>query len=150
MRTNKIKYLQGFTTIDLILLISIMFTVVSIVTPIVVNGVESSRIDKAQKELKLLAHEAAFLPLVQSNKDRSIASEGVAPYEKSMGLDPWGQPYRKSVIKDLKGKAILVVVWSTGPDGIPETAELEPDLKSGRALVHFGGDDFGSVANITN
>ncbi len=104
MESLKNKYFQGFTTIDLILMLSIMFSVVSLVVPIVLNGIESSKVERAQKEIRKLAHESAFLPLVEENKDRSIASESLALYEKSMGLDPWGRPYRKNVLKDSGGK----------------------------------------------
>lgn len=146
----KSKYIQGFTTIDLILLLSIMFTVVSLVVPIVLNGIESTKVEKAQKEIRKLAHEAAFLPLVEENKDRSIASDNVALYEKSMGLDPWGRAYRKNLIRDPDGKPSKIIVWSMGPNGIAETLSFDPDKRGERVTVRFGGDDFGTIAPLAN
>ncbi len=149
-KTNKVKYFQGFTTIDLILLLSIGFTVVSLVVPIILNGVESTKVEKAQKEIRKMAHEAAFLPLVEEGKDRSIASESLALYEKSMGLDPWGRAYRKNLVRDLSGKASKVIVWSLGPNGIAETLSIDPDQRGERVTIRFGGDDFGTVAPLAN
>jgi hypothetical protein len=148
MKVVKDKYIQGFTTIDLILMLSIMFTVFSIVTPIVINGVQSSKIEKAQRDIRKLANEAAFLPLVEENKDRSIASENVALYEKSMGLDPWGRPYRKNIVRDIHGKAAHVIVWSTGANGIAETMRVQPDQRGEKISIRFGGDDFGTIASV--
>jgi len=147
--TLKIKWFQGFTTIDLILTLSIMFTVVSLVVPIILNGIESSKIEKADKEIRKLAHEAAFLPLVEENKDRSIASENISLYEKSMGKDPWGNAYRKNIISDVSGNAAHIVVWSTGPNGIAETISIDPDQRGERVFIRFGGDDFGTIAPIS-
>ncbi len=149
MKSYKNKYFHGFTTIDLILMLSIMFTIVSIVTPIVLNGVESSRVEIAQREIKKLAHEVAFTSLVAEAKARNIASENIALYEKTLGLDPWGNAYRKSIIKDAHQKPIHVVVWSTGANGVAETAEPQPDQRGERSVVKFGGDDFGSIAPVT-
>ncbi len=149
-KSLKTEYNQGFTTIDLILLLSIMFTVVSLVVPIVLNGIESTKVEKAQKEIRKLAHEAAFLPLVEDNKDRSVASNNLALYEKSMGLDPWGRGYRKNLIRDPDGKPSKVIVWSLGPNGVAETLSVDPDKRGERVTIRFGGDDFGTVAPLSN
>jgi hypothetical protein len=149
-KTDKSMMNQGFTTIDLILLLSIMFTVVSLVVPIVLNGIESTRVEKAQKEIRKLAHEAAFLPLVEENKDRTIASDSLALYEKSMGFDPWGRAYRKNLIRDPNGKPSKIIVWSLGPNGVAETLSVGPDKSGERVTIRFGGDDFGTVAPLSN
>lgn len=148
MGKQKYKYYQGFTTIDLILTLSIMFTIVSIVTPIIFNGIETSKVDRARKEISKLAQESVFLPLVEENKGRTIASDDLSAQEKSMGIDPWGRPYRKNIVRDMGGKPAHVVVWSLGPNGVAETSNIDPDQRRERFTVRFGGDDFGTIASL--
>jgi hypothetical protein len=143
MKNLKIPYFRGFTSIDMILMLSIMFTVVSLVVPIVLNGIDSSKVERAEKEIRQMAHAAAFLPLVQNQGNRLPAS-----LEDSPKLDPWGHAYRKNIVRDLNGRPSQVIVWSLGPNGVPESFDFDPDQRGERVSVHFGGDDFGTVAPI--
>lgn len=149
LKDIKIKFFQGFTTIDLILMLSIMFTVVSLVVPIVLNGIESSKVERAQKEVRKLAHESAFLPFVEDKKNRDLASEKAGFGDNSLGNDPWGRPYRKTLLRDSAGKPAQVIVWSLGSNGIAETLSMDPDQRGERVSIRFGGDDFGTVAPLS-
>jgi hypothetical protein len=59
-----------------------------------------------------------------------------------IGRDPWGRPYQYSVLSSHTDQRPVVLVWSTGPNGQPETdtSSLTQDDVS---EFRFHGDDLG-------
>ncbi|MGE3973657.1 MAG: hypothetical protein AB7F59_03935 [Bdellovibrionales bacterium] len=141
---EKIKQNQAFATSDLLLVLGSICLVLIIVIPILLKGAEGSRVEKAQREMRKFTQESTFLQLAMyhpKKSSRSLAS--VSPIVETSKHDPWGHPYKMDTIVDHYGQPSFFVIWSPGPNGIIETPQAQPILRSGRVQLQFLGDDLG-------
>jgi hypothetical protein len=87
-----------------------------------------------------------------SKKTRGPASTGLEIADLrtigTMGLDDWGQPYRYRILSTDQNK-LRVLVWSSGPDGSVQTAELENEDAKLSAQPSFAGDDLGVMMSMS-
>lgn len=63
----------------------------------------------------------------------------------TMGLDPWGQPYRYRFMGNDAKSAAKVVIWSSGPNKIIESHNLENEESLILEQPEYQGDDLGVV-----
>ncbi len=61
--------------------------------------------------------------------------------EGELGRDPWGRPYHYSVRPQPNSERRIILVWSDGPDGKPDTDPQQ--IADGSGAAHFKGDDVG-------
>ncbi len=146
--SNSLKIVknQGFTSFDILLVLGSVGLVAALVLPILMSGLESNRIDQAQRDMKKIAQESTFLKLAlysKSSPERSLASTAAPSREEK--VDPWGQPYNMQTIKNSRGEAAYFVITSSGPNGRVDTSYTQPKVQSGRVAMKFSGDDLGHV-----
>lgn len=67
----------------------------------------------------------------------------------TMGTDPWGQSYHYRVLSAEHTKNIRILVWSSGPNGKIETADLDNEDKKLTAQPQYEGDDIGVVLSMS-
>lgn len=67
----------------------------------------------------------------------------------TMGSDPWGHPYHYRVLSTDQSKNIRILVWSSGPNGKIETADLDNEDKKLTAQPTYEGDDVGVVLSMS-
>jgi hypothetical protein len=70
-------------------------------------------------------------------------------WEGDIGRDPWGHPYHFSFLRNSKGQATHVAVWSDGPNQKNETqVKAEMGNNPNPKMLEFKGDDLGSVTPL--
>lgn len=103
-------------------------------------------------QLVELYREASKEPQRLSNEARTPASLQADAFEVRttgfMGQDPWGQPYHYRILA-VDQKKLRVLVWSSGPDSIVQTAELEKEDVNIQEQPIFLGDDVGVVLTMS-
>lgn len=69
----------------------------------------------------------------------------------TMGMDPWGQPYRYRILStEAKTGKIRILVWSTGPNQKIETAFLDDEDKPLDNQPLYEGDDLGVLLSVSH
>lgn len=66
----------------------------------------------------------------------------------TMGMDPWGQPYRFRILSEDKVGKIRILVWSSGPNSKVETPELDNEEKILSEQPQYKGDDLGVLLSV--
>ncbi|MGE5085353.1 MAG: hypothetical protein ACM3MG_03575 [Bacillota bacterium] len=67
----------------------------------------------------------------------------------TMGTDPWGHAYHYRVLSAEPAKNIRILVWSAGPNGKIETADLDDENKKVMVQPKYEGDDIGVVLSMS-
>lgn len=65
----------------------------------------------------------------------------------TIGMDGWGRPYHYRILSTDQSK-LRVLIWSSGPDGAVQTAELENEEINLPQQPTFAGDDLGVVMSM--
>jgi hypothetical protein len=166
---------HGFTSFDFITMI-VSFSVIAIVTaPIIRKNIQADQsVDQARMETSQIGisvgnpKNISILTGDFKNRlpnDRSVASvpagdgssridlESLKSHLKkgewegtTERLDPWGRAYHFSFLRNSKGVATHVAVWSEGPNQNNETVVQGDQAKLDHPEnFQFKGDDLGSV-----
>lgn len=148
MNSGNIEQNQILRTLDLLSLFFLLFVVGCSIAFVLSRRGDHSKAERALNEMRLLS--AQIL-------DQSVStSRSIASTEKSLlamqpegriSKDPWGHPYYYRVLQQETGH-VGVIVWSSGPDGVPETREWDLRMGSGRGAlaINYRGDDIGHLA----
>ncbi|KHD88470.1 MAG: hypothetical protein OM95_08100 [Bdellovibrio sp. ArHS] len=67
----------------------------------------------------------------------------------TMGLDPWGQPYKYRILSGHQAGKIRIVVWSSGPNQKVDTANLENEEIALKEQPVYSGDDVGVLLSMS-
>ncbi len=135
---------QTLRTFDLISLFILLFLVSCSIYFVLSRRSDASRMERAQAEMKHLSHQILDEGLKPLRGPASVASQPSLGPEGRISRDPWGHPYYYKVLSSDDGKN-RVIVWSSGPDGVPETREWDFRLGSEKSAlaINYRGDDVG-------
>lgn len=67
----------------------------------------------------------------------------------TMGLDPWGAPYRYRILSSDTAGKVRILVWSTGPNQKVETTQLDNEEVAILGQPIYSGDDVGVLLSIS-
>ncbi|WP_028452278.1 type II secretion system major pseudopilin GspG [Chitinilyticum aquatile] len=131
-RFQPLRYSQGFTLLEMLVVLVIIGMLVSLVGPKLFSHVDSSKVQTAETQVKLLRGaletmrldigvyptEAQGLDLLVTKPSESkLAKKWRGPYlEDELPVDPWGNPY-KYVVPGPDGRPFGIT--SLGSDGEP-------------------------------
>lgn len=128
---NRIKHNQGFSLIELLIVITIMGLLASIVAPEMFGKVEQSKVKTAQSQMKMLSTslDAYRLDLGEypTNLNELTASQQqgwMGPYlADDAPLDPWNVPYQYKRLSTTEYQ-----LSSLGADKKPGGENLDADI----------------------
>lgn len=136
---------QGFSTLDVLSVVSSVAAVALISTPLIRRGLESENLLLAEKQMREMAAEISVRG--EESPSRRLAS--LSPSGEDRGqIDPWGQPYQQMVLRNAYGQITHILVWSFGPNGRLDTSNLKPRENGGVMAVVFDGDDVGALTAV--
>lgn len=80
----------------------------------------------------------------------SAGSEELLRLTGTMGMDPWGRPYRYRILTPAKesSEKVRILVWSTGPNLKVDTKNLDDESQALTEQPLYSGDDIGVVLGI--
>jgi general secretion pathway protein G len=131
------KGCRGFTLVELLIIIAIIITLVTIATALYGSALNQSRMTKAIGDIKTIEGDITLFYLQNKRYPDSLADVGHGGRH-----DPWGSPYQYLSFADVSGKGkmrkdrFLVPLnsdydlYSMGPDGrstAPLTAKASRD-----------------------
>ncbi|KYG69140.1 hypothetical protein AZI87_07945 [Bdellovibrio bacteriovorus] len=67
----------------------------------------------------------------------------------TMGVDPWGQPYKYRILSGNQVGKIRIVVWSSGPNQKVDTTNLENEEIALKEQPVYSGDDVGVLLSMS-
>lgn len=82
------KCSDGFTLIEMLLVIAIMLTIASIAVPNLMAAIDAARIARAVSEVRTLSSAVTIYMVINGQYPDSLAAVGYGGL-----LDPWGNPY---------------------------------------------------------
>lgn len=156
---------QRFTGSDAFSVVVLGLTTLGIALSILTEAFQDDTRERAQAKAESLAHQMASAKLAVSEEmpdsakipssnrgpasvSKDSATQSVlSQFEGKLGLDPWGQPFHYKLLRSAENKTLRIVVWSNGPDKIPNTnfPQDEAEMVSPRTKLSFQGDDVGYV-----
>ncbi len=123
---------------------------------------QTSQSDECRQKAEVVGYQVAqiFREASKNNlqKDKigvrgpaSVGGDSLAEARSTgtMGLDPWGQPYRYRILS-ADPTHVRILVWSAGPNAKVETAELDDESYSLPTRIAYAGDDTGIVLNVSH
>ena len=147
MKINKNQEVRSFGVISLLLL---LVAGVVICYP-VWNGRLSALQDRSLHRAESLAYQ-----ILESRQSSSrapanaseVSLNHLALDQGQIGQDPWGRPYNFKFMKIPQIHQVRILVWSLGPNGIPETSETLFDSNRDEESPNFSGDDLGIMVSV--
>ena len=137
----KLNIPQGFTLLEMLVVLVIIALVAGLVGPRILGHAESAKVETAQTQIKMLktALSALYLDIGRyptdqeglailntAPTDEKIKSFWKGPYlEEPVPLDPWNHPYQYST-PGSKGQPFAL--YSLGADGQPGGVEYNTDI----------------------
>lgn len=111
------------------------------------NGSPNENDEKAMRRAEGLAYQVMDIHKAAQKNSRTPASSS---NDGHIGMDPWGQPYRYRVLKNVakttnENPKYNVVVWSSGPNKRADTRDANLDSDRDDFDAKFDGDDVGVV-----
>lgn len=124
------KAAQGFSLVEILVVLVIMGLLISVVAPTVLNQADDARIQKAQADfksietaLKLYRLDNYVYPSTEQGLEALVVASTIEPeprnfkeggYLQEVPLDPWGRPY----LYLSPGDNGEVDIYSLGADGL--------------------------------
>lgn len=164
-RLMKTKEKQEFKSSGVLTLLGLVgFSTAIIATPWN-RQIEDSRGELARQKAEVVGYQVVQIYREAAKNSASPSSKKVrnpASVEDSqafspenlrstgtMGVDPWGQPYRYRIISaDALGK-VRILVWSSGPNQKVETASLDNEEAPVKEQPLYLGDDMGVLLSMS-
>jgi len=128
---------QGFSLIELLIVIAIVLTIAAITVPSLLAAVDASKVARAAGDISAIQKDVALYQTMNNTLPDSLAQAGDGAL-----LDPWGNPYQYLNHANMKGNGqarkdrFLVPLnddydlYSMGKDGVtaaPITAKASQD-----------------------
>lgn len=151
---NRRNRSSGFTLLELLIVVAIIATLISIAIPAYQSYIEKAQIVAAINDIKLIEKRLLMFEVDTGQFPETLAEAGITL------LDPWGHPYQYILIsgKPLTGKGKVTPrkdkflhplnsdydLYSMGPDGdtqIPLTAKASHD-----DIIRAGDGSFVGIA----
>lgn len=133
----------GFTLLEMLVVMMIIGLLVGMVGPRLFSKVDSSRVQTATAQIKLLrggvetmrldvnvypSTDQGLGMLVQPPTDPVLRQRWKGPYlEEAVPLDPWGNPYQYQVTESTGGGKTFLII-SLGADGKPGGEGNDADI----------------------
>lgn len=124
---------------------------------------QDSRIETALHKAEVVGYQVVQIyreaAKTSDNKDRAPASvtsssgSAIPANIRStgtMGLDPWGAPFRYRILSADPAGNVKILVWSSGPNQKVETAALDDEDVAIAGQPSYGGDDIGVLLSMTH
>lgn len=123
---------------------------------------QDSRVETALHKAEVVGYQVVQIyreaaKTSDNNKDRapaSISPETAIPANirstGTMGLDPWGAPFRYRILSADPAGNVKILVWSSGPNQKVETATLDDEEVAVIEQPIYGGDDIGVLLSMTH
>jgi general secretion pathway protein G len=146
MRKRSVQWvakMRGFTLIEMLIVMMIVGLLVSMVGPRMFSKVDSSRVQTASAQIKLLrgavetlrldinlypTTEQGLRLLVEAPSDPDLRKRWKGPYlEENVPLDPWGNPYVYKRGDGSPGSRPFEII-SLGADGKPGGEGNDQDI----------------------
>lgn len=160
---NELK--QEFRSSGLLSLLGLVVVAGTIVATPWNRQIQDSRIEAARQKAEVVGYQVAqiyreaanseaSLQEVSGRKPASTGGEGGISMENlrstgTMGIDPWGEPYRYRILSAGAPGAVRVLIWSGGPNKKVETANLDDEeIQVSEQPVYFG-DDMGVLLRVS-
>lgn len=155
---------QHFSSSGLLSLVGLMAVAIGIISTPWNRELQDQRIETARQKAEVVGYQVAqiyheasktegSLGGSSSRNPASVDGEGGLSLENlrssgTMGMDPWGEPYRYRILSTEKSGSIRVLVWSSGPNKRVETKNLENEDVSVQGQPIYSGDDMGVVLSV--
>lgn len=154
MKINKNQELRSSSILGLFCLVGLSLTIIATPWNRDLNGAGQ---EKALHRAEIVGYQIVQL-YREASKHTSEAPKSRAPASASpnltdlrrtgsMGTDPWGQAYNYRILSADQSK-LRILVWSSGPDKVINTKELENEDVSLADQPSFAGDDLGIVMSM--
>jgi hypothetical protein len=139
------KEIQTFNTFDVLSIVVCFALVMGVSFLIFRNHLESQKSVEAKNYVEKLAQEIASRPVISAQENG-----GRLPASVAVNLDPWGDEYKYSVVRNSYGQPIYIMVLSAGPDhkfntDLPTTLTFS---ESQMDKLKFNGDDVGTLKSF--
>ncbi len=124
-RTTREALRQGFTLIEILVVVAIIATLGAVAVPAYMNYLKDSKIAAARSVIDNVgvALKGYYIKFNKYPDDLKKLTEETndegEPYLEGDPIDPWGNELRYE--KPSKGKRLLII--SNGPDGDPDTED---------------------------
>lgn len=115
---------RAFTIVELLVVIAIISLLAggaALALPRILGG---ARADSAKNDLDTIAKAIQVHSL--SNPNWALLSE--LPLEPQSLTDPWGNPYQFIRNGDWNGQTYKYILYSSGPNGVPNSFEGDDDI----------------------
>lgn len=126
------------------------------------RSLQDSKSDECRQKAEVVGYQVAQIfreaskarvqkDSVDTRGPASVAPMGLESQRStgSMGLDPWGQPYKYRILSSTPTH-VRIVVWSSGPNKTAETLELDDEGTNLANRIAYVGDDTGIVLNVSH
>jgi general secretion pathway protein G len=151
-RTRRNKNSQGFTVLELLIVVAVVLTISAIAIPNLMASIDQARIAKAVADIRNLEDEIALYESINNQLPDDLSQVGYADY-----LDPWHNPYQYLNHTTMKGNGkarkdrFLVPLnsdydlYSMGKDG-----QSAPPITSGQSqddIIRVGSSGYIGLAS---
>lgn len=161
----KTKEKQIFKSSGLLSLLGLMgFSTAIIATPWN-RQMQDSKAEMARQKAEVVGYQVVQIYREAAKNSANLSEtpgRGIASVDESrafspenlrstgtMGVDPWGQPYRYRILSaDNEGK-VRILVWSTGPNQKAETNALDDEDSPIKSQPLYLGDDMGVLLSMS-
>lgn len=161
----KTKEKQTFKSSGLLSLVGLMaFSSAIIATPWN-RQIQDSKSEIARQKAEVVGYQVVQIyreAAKNSVKSPISSGRGIASVDESqafspenlrstgtMGVDPWGQPYRYRILSADKSGKVRILVWSTGPNQKVETVALDDEESPIKEQPLYSGDDMGVLLSMS-
>lgn len=160
----KNKQNQEFRSSGLLSLLGLVALAAGIVVMPWNREIQDSRIEMARQKAEVVGYQVAQIYREAAGAEVGLAKKSdrnpasVAAVEGfsmenlrstgTMGIDPWGEPYRYRILSATKAGEVRVLVWSLGPNKKADTQGLENEEQAIKEQPVYLGDDMGVLLSV--
>lgn len=159
----KLKEKQEFRSSGLLSLLGLIVLSMTIIATPWNRHIEDSKTQIALQKAEVVGYQVvqvyreAIKVSLSTNKDTSRQPASIHDPEViqnlrntgTVGVDPWGQPYRYRILPPKNSDTVKILVWSTGPNKKVESVELDDEQKNMVGHPNYSGDDLGVLLSMS-